>query len=144
MFDGLYLTVDGGINRGVAVIGSIYPACWALEPDDFDKQVWRVAWPNAPLLVGIADNGSRKLGTVVELSNRYPFEPSCRWRLARCPPSVSDQSRDAPTRCARSPSISSLDTVVDAVGEEESGTITTTRTTTTSTTVTKVVRVSSA
>ncbi|KAF8879571.1 ricin B lectin domain-containing protein [Infundibulicybe gibba] len=147
-FCGQYLTVDGGINQGVAVIGSSYPVSWALEPDDFDEHIWRITWPNTPFLVDLANHGSKELGTLVQLRDRYPFESSYLWRLAKCPPSASEQGEDALVIASKSPSISDSDTVVDAVeaigedfklGGNENMTITTT--TTTTTTVTKIVKV---
>ncbi|RDB22015.1 hypothetical protein Hypma_010814 [Hypsizygus marmoreus] len=144
---GTYLTVEDGIRDGVPIVASPYPASWALEADDFEQRIWRIAWPNTTFLFDLADHGSQKPSTPIQLWTRYPFE-SCRlWRFVRCraTPEIAMIAKvPAPSSEVLKPSTSSTaDTVIDVEGLKLGGngelTITTT-TTTTTTTVTKVAR----
>ncbi|KAF8063232.1 hypothetical protein FPV67DRAFT_233952 [Lyophyllum atratum] len=149
LYTGDYITVEDEIYDGVSIVASPYPLSWALEADDFEQGIWRIAWPNTTRLFvfDLADQGNSKPGTPIQLKERYPFESSRLWRfvLQRATPESTVDSR-APSNIPHqpeSPITSTADTIINAEGLKLGGngelTVTTT-TTTITTTVTKVAK----
>ncbi|KAF8151490.1 hypothetical protein B0H34DRAFT_130698 [Crassisporium funariophilum] len=147
LFNSAYITLQigerDGLNHGASLTVSQYPVSWALEADDFEAGIWRIRWPNSPFVFDLPGGSNTH---DIQLSNRYPFQPTRLWRLVKIEPTkpaVLEFITHAPRKLEPQPGvITTADSVVDAEGLKLGGNgelsiTTTTTTTTTSVTVVK-------
>ncbi|TFK38581.1 hypothetical protein BDQ12DRAFT_723412 [Crucibulum laeve] len=143
VYNGHYLTIEN-LNPAepIKVVASKFPMSWALEPDGFEEDVWRICFPNTQYLFEGAPDGS---GHIL-LSDRHPFKRTHLWRITQIqssaePESIKMVARKVPGAADDTPVNTTTETIIDAEGLKLGGdgelAITTT-TTTTTVTVTRV------
>ncbi|TFK86956.1 carbohydrate-binding module family 13 protein [Polyporus arcularius HHB13444] len=136
----LYLTTDGSVKHGAAIVASPYPVAWNVEPGEDGI---RIHWPNSEYSFDLADWGNSTAGTKIQLAHRRE-EPCQLWHYTRCAAaSESDKDKaltDAHSTSARA--VSPPATTETITIAEEDNYVTTTRTTTTTviTTMTEITR----
>jgi len=150
---GLYLSVEFGALENNGTIVSPFPVSWEMEMDPSDSGLYRIRWPNCPLMLDFPDIN----GHTVHLRQTYSSQSTPLWRLVPVEPpehyrssTTTNPSRyvvsiEQSTNSTPEPhAVSSGDTVIDLdrltiAGSGEMAITTTTTTVTTS--VTKIRRV---
>ncbi|KAJ3994702.1 hypothetical protein F5050DRAFT_429316 [Lentinula boryana] len=98
-----YVTVEDGIRTGISVVGSGFPATWAVEEINYEKHnitgltgnCFRIRWPNSRYVVDMEGYGCDKDGTRIQLAyEQYPIHPCQVWRFEEVASSVALQTRD--------------------------------------------------
>ncbi|KAJ3746935.1 ricin B lectin domain-containing protein, partial [Lentinula raphanica] len=69
-WNGNYATVQDGICTGVSVVGTGFPATWALEKVEKGDTFFRIRWPNSHYVMDLEGYGSDQDGTRVSLASR--------------------------------------------------------------------------
>jgi len=143
MANGNYLTIEDGLRDGVHIVTSPYPVSWALEAANLEQGMWRIGWPNTPYIFDLADCGSSKPCTPVQLWTRGPLKDWRIWRLVRCKTENSAAITEpavvkSPTTAPGPISSNAESSKLGDLNFKSNGEFTITTTTTTTTSVRKV------
>ncbi|KAI0710799.1 hypothetical protein C8Q76DRAFT_738754 [Earliella scabrosa] len=137
----LYLSTEGGVKHGAAIVASTYPVTWNVEQTEDGM---KIMWPNSEYALDLSDWGNHAPGTKIQLATHRSKEACQHWHYTRCAPAADPKeeketnSLEAQSARAVSPP-ATTETITIA---EERDFVVTTRTTTTTviTTVTEVTR----
>ncbi|KAJ3767612.1 hypothetical protein FB446DRAFT_320595 [Lentinula raphanica] len=133
-WNGNYATVEDGIGTGVSVVGTGFPATWALEKiDSFGSEdreggdgdgkekgdtFFRIRWPNSHYVMDLEGYGSDQDGTRIQLAyEQSPAHPCQIWRFEEVESSVDIAGLD--TILAPNDIIFDPKSISDSDSEEE-------------------------